>query len=86
MLFLFQPIHHAAHTHPGLKLKEKEPCPAHFAYLYPENTSGDSKRWISAFTRGKQTCSETLHNHRDHGSSKVCSKVRQMISNAVELS
>lgn len=38
-----------------------------------------------AFIRGKQSCSETLHNHRVHGSSKVCSKVRQMISNAVEL-
>ena len=43
-----------------------------------------NRRWSFAFTRGKQACSEMLHKHRIHGS-EICSKVRQMISNALEL-
>ena len=75
-------------AHPSNKLiktKERVPCPVNFAYLYPQNVSVDNRRWLFAFVRGQSEASLSLHNHKIHGSSKVCLKVKEMISNAVQL-
>ena len=67
-----------------VKSNDKEPCPVQFAYLYPRDIS-DHRRWIFAFIRHQKGPCESLHSHPNHGSSKVCSKVKQIIAEATEL-
>ena len=73
--------------HNNLKLvksNDKAPCPVQFAYLYPKDAS-DHRRWIFAFVRHQKGACDSLHNHPIHSSSKICSKVKQMIADATEL-
>ena len=70
--------------HNNLKLvksNDKAPCSVQFAYLYPKDAS-DHRQWIFAFVRHQKGACDSLHNHR---SSKICSKVKQMIADATEL-
>ena len=71
-------------SHKLIKSNDKEPCPVQFAYLYPKDTS-DHRRWIFAFVRHQKGPCESLYSHPVHGSSKVCSKVKEMITEATEL-
>ena len=74
--------------HPSLKLKKSNinnPCPVQIAYIYPKNVSNDHRRWMFAFLRHHKAPSNSLHNHPMHNSSKICSKVKQMIAEATEI-
>ena len=71
-------------SHKLIKSNEKEPCPVQFAYLYPKDVS-DDRRWIFAFVRHQKIPCNSLHSHPIHGSSKICSKVKQMIAEATEI-
>ena len=42
------------------------------------------RRWIFAFVRHQKGACDSLHNHPIHSSSKICSKVNQMIADATE--
>ena len=68
-----------------IKTNASDPCPVQIAYIYPKHYSEDHRRWIFAFVSHQKTPCESLHNHRMHSSSKICSKVKEMISNATEL-
>ena len=60
-------------------------CPVEFAYFYPQNFRSDHRRWLAGFVKQQKEPQFNLHNHPIHGSSKVCSKVKEVISNAAAL-
>ena len=75
----------SVHTNQKLvKSNDKKPCPVEFAYVYPKDAS-DRRRWIFAFVRHQKGPCDSLHSHPLHSSSKICSKVKQMIADATKL-
>ena len=53
--------------------------------FYPQNFRSDHRRWLAGFVKQQKEPQFNLRNHPIHGSSKVCSKVKEVISNAAAL-
>ena len=67
------------------KLVKTNGCPVEFAYVYPIAVRTDHCRWLTGFVRQQKGLDSNLHNHPIHDSSKLCSKVKEVISNAAAL-
>lgn len=72
-------------THKLVKSNSTNPCPVQIAYIYPKVLSDDHRWWLFAFIRHQKFPTDTLHNHPISNSSKICSKVKEMIAKATEI-
>ena len=71
--------------HPTLQLVRSnatQPCPVVFAYAYPKNVHQDHRRWLLVFRRHTGEANRNIHNHIIHSSTRICTKVKEMIADA----
>lgn len=68
-----------------VKSSSKSRCPVEFAYIYPKNFTTDNRRWICGFVHHQKEAVSNIHSHPIHGSSRMCSKVKECIANAAAI-